>query len=132
MDTQNTYYWDCDCDTQFIHLNIHRLRCPKCQATEADAPESLESEVAVQLNHFLPRYLLNSLKLESEPQRSRCDIRTHEDLFIVQSAFDAFGHDYDDGQTSEGFIIVEPELFKEIVKILTDPEGRKQLLELIS
>lgn len=41
----NDDYWDCECESDYIHLKSETLICLKCGAVEEDSPDSMTSEV---------------------------------------------------------------------------------------
>lgn len=42
----NDRYWDCECETEYIHRKQVRLTCPRCGASESDGmPDSRVFEV---------------------------------------------------------------------------------------
>lgn len=47
------YYWDCECDCNYIHDTNDREECPLCFAIMAEASESDPREVSFDSNHFL-------------------------------------------------------------------------------
>jgi len=52
-------YWDCSCETHYIHLKADRLVCPKCNAHENDGmPDSRVNEMADLANHFIAEVTL--------------------------------------------------------------------------
>jgi hypothetical protein len=52
----NPLYWDCECETGYIHTK-HVSKCPKCGAHADEAPDSVSDEVDLQvLNVLLTRY----------------------------------------------------------------------------
>lgn len=38
-------YWDCACDTEYIHIKEDTLECNKCGSTESECPDSMVSEL---------------------------------------------------------------------------------------
>ena len=40
----NLSYWDCECRDNFIH-NIKEEKCPICEATQEESPNSRDGEV---------------------------------------------------------------------------------------
>jgi len=54
-------YWDCECDTQYIHKKSDRTECPRCHAKEDEMPDS-------RLEEFHPKNMFfeESMNLERE------------------------------------------------------------------
>jgi hypothetical protein len=44
----NMDYWDCECDTDFIHSKAKGTFCPKCNTRAEDQPDSRENEIKYQ------------------------------------------------------------------------------------
>jgi hypothetical protein len=41
-------FWDCECETHFIHKKAEKNYCPKCQTFEEDQPDSRREEITKQ------------------------------------------------------------------------------------
>lgn len=44
-------YWDCECDTNYIHSSIECDECPECGAFYAEQPDSIIGEAENSSNH---------------------------------------------------------------------------------
>ena len=38
-------YWDCECETNYIHLKTNTLSCSVCGMTEYESPDSRPNEI---------------------------------------------------------------------------------------
>ena len=47
------FYWDCECEENFIHRKTTRLECPVCKAHAENQPDSRVNEVATCLNFYI-------------------------------------------------------------------------------
>ena len=46
MSRTSKYFWDCECENNYIHLKKDRLTCPVCKAEEDDGqPDSRVDEL---------------------------------------------------------------------------------------
>jgi len=50
---KGSFYWDCECETHYIHLSTDRLICPRCGVIEEKQPESIGKKVAQESKHFI-------------------------------------------------------------------------------
>jgi hypothetical protein len=41
----NPNYWDCECETNFIHAKAQTLACSLCGMTEDESPDSRVNEI---------------------------------------------------------------------------------------
>ncbi len=41
----NPNFWDCECDTNYIHNKSEKTHCSICDCYEEDQPDSMENEV---------------------------------------------------------------------------------------
>ena len=41
----NPYFWDCECEENYIILKSESLYCKYCDSYEEDQPDSLQNEV---------------------------------------------------------------------------------------
>ena len=41
-------YWDCECDSDYVHSKKKGNFCPKCRAFEKDQPDSILREIEYQ------------------------------------------------------------------------------------
>jgi hypothetical protein len=46
-------YWDCECDTDFIHSKVKGTFCPKCRTKAEDQPDSRKTEIKYQYDPAL-------------------------------------------------------------------------------
>ena len=42
----NPNYWDCECESNYIHKKTETKHCVKCDAHEDEQPDSIQSEVS--------------------------------------------------------------------------------------
>ena len=43
--TVNTDYWDCECETKYIHLKTRLSHCRRCGAVADEQPDARANEV---------------------------------------------------------------------------------------
>lgn len=41
----NPYFWECNCDRNFIHSRAHELYCNYCGASAKNSPDAFETNV---------------------------------------------------------------------------------------
>ena len=47
----NPYFWDCDCEKEYIHRKENTIHCADCGAYAGDRPDSIQSEVLEHYQH---------------------------------------------------------------------------------
>jgi hypothetical protein len=52
MPTTHDGFWDCECESHYIHNKCDRLTCPKCGAEAETQPDSRVNEITKIANHF--------------------------------------------------------------------------------
>ena len=41
----NPNYWDCECESDYIHKKVATTHCVKCHTYEEDQPDSRQEEI---------------------------------------------------------------------------------------
>jgi len=48
----NPNYWDCECETNFIHAKAQTLACSLCGMTEDESPDSRPNEIKLYYKNY--------------------------------------------------------------------------------
>jgi len=48
-------YWDCDCDSNYIHKKSESLSCPICNMTEDECSDSRPNEIKLYYKNYFYR-----------------------------------------------------------------------------
>ena len=75
MTKTNKLFWDCNCDTEYIHPKLD-ISCPKCKANYQEAPQdypdSKNNEIKDERNHFNRTHFKDmAVRIHKEFKRAR-------------------------------------------------------------